>query len=98
MAGSLFFGNGGGSIVRRNATTASTSCALGSGPYIVSMNDFFTAAPRSFCQPCHVQGPVLETFRSVGVSLGVPKESSLSVSKFMPLVWPSVWHVWQLNH
>src|SRR5262245_15116966 len=98
MAGSTFLGKGGGSSVSRNASTAWTSRLLGGGPYIVSLNDFAMAAPRPFCQPCQVHGPVLATFRKLGVNFGVPKESSFSVSKFMPLVCPSVWQVWQLNH
>ena len=48
--------------------------------------------------PCQVHGPVRVTPRSVGVSFGLPNESSLSVSKRRPLVWPSGWQVWQLNH
>ena len=50
----------------------STSSAVGLGPNIVSVYDLVTAAPRSVCQPCHVQGPVRVTPRSVGVSFGLP--------------------------
>src|SRR5438309_712685 len=90
------YGLGGGCSVSRKASMAATCSFVGAGPNIVFVKDFFTLAPRSGWMPCQVHGSVCVTLKSDGVNLGVPYESSLSVSKFRPLVWPSTWQVWQL--
>ena len=39
------------------------------GPSIESTSDFLTDWSRSFCQPCHVHGPVWTTFRRLSTAL-----------------------------
>ncbi len=46
--------------------------------------------------PSQVQGPVAPTPRSELTCLGAPKPPSERVSTLRPLVWPSVWQLWQL--
>ena len=69
------------------------------------VNDSTIESSRLVCQPCHVQGLVLVTRRSVGAFLRLRRcaelrswRPSLSVSKSRPLVCPSLWQVLQLYH
>src|SRR5207248_5716524 len=93
------------SSVSRNATRAWTSAAEGFGPCMLLVYDSTVASSRRVCQPCQVQGLVWVTRRRVGTFLRLRRwkvlrscRPSLSVSKSRPLVWPSLWQVWQLYH
>ena len=65
---------------------------------IVCLIELRTESRRSFCQPCHVQGPVRVTPRRLGTFLGLPNFPSFIVSYELPLVCPSVWQEWQEYH
>ncbi len=65
-------------------------------PCMVVAIDLRTWSSSRSIEPVQVQGPVAATPSSEGTRFGAPYEPSPSVSLSRPLVWPSVWQLWQL--
>ena len=78
-----------GMIERILGMTLAEMKRAGSGPRIVSTRLLRSAARKSVCQPCHVQGPVCAAPRSVSTVLNVNGVPSLLVSIATLLVPPS---------
>src|SRR5262249_52491018 len=87
---------GGGASVRRKAVSASIWSSDGSGPCIVFRADLRTCSFSEGMLPSHAYGGGSPTPSSDRVLLGAPYEPSPKVSASRPLLWPSVWQLWQL--